>query len=458
MSNCVRRAQADYDRHAFIGHFSVIRSGLDFDLRADGQLGVLDAGEREFEPVAVGRSGVAAQVEDAVGGDVGAVSPALAVEIHRLGEGEFGEFRRGLGVKLCIAVDQQQALRARQARREVCAAIVIHVAGRETERARRQFRDVLRCIRAAQGVAIENSRAIRVRHHEVEPGGVGLEVETHGVQGPAGGEGEALRFVAETSLAVIAEEAGVVAHQEQVRVVIVIVVQPERFAEGAARQFRLEFELPAGVAVEQGGVRGDDDQIGQAIVIEIAGGDGDDVAEVLQAGIDRGFDAVAKEGCAPVSPGDQAGASTAIQRESDGSRGVAGESGGQLLLAIDGGGQRRRCGRGRRIVDLGKEAPFHVFRHGGAFLLLLQVLKLLQLGGGVFGPVRLAIEAVELKVRRGETGVQRAGPLELGDGGGRVVGQFVQGAKLVVGGGLVGHEARHLLELDHARGRTPPAF
>src|ERR1017187_6933305 len=80
---------------------------------------------------------------------------------------------------------------------------------------------------------------------------------------------------------------------------------------------------------------------------------------------------------APVSPGDQAGTRPAIHRQHHRPRGIARVPRGQPLLAIDRRRRRPGGGKGRRIVDLGIDAPFHVLRHRRAFLLLLQLLKLL---------------------------------------------------------------------------------
>src|ERR1039457_6440041 len=98
---------------------------------------------------------------------------------------------------------------------------------------------------------------------------------------------------------------------------------------------------------------------------------------VLQTGAGPRLPAVAKQRPAPVSPGDQAGTNPAIHRQHHRPRGIARVPRGQPLLAVDRRGRRPGGGKGRRIVDLGIDAPFHVLRHRRAFLLLLQLLKLL---------------------------------------------------------------------------------
>ena len=124
---------------------------------------------------------------------------------------------------------------------------------------------------------------------------------------------------------------------------------------------------------------------------------------------------------------------------------LAAEACGEPLPLIGRGGRRDRGRRGRRVVDFGKERPLHVFRYGGAFLLLLQFLKFGQLGGSLFRPVGLAVDAEELKVRGGQARVQVARAFEFRGGGGQVVAEFQERAELVVDHRLIGHEARHLL-------------
>ena len=152
----------------------------------------------------------------------------------------------------------------------------------------------MRGVRATECIAIQHAWAIRIGHHQIEARRVGFQIETDCIQRLSRNEGKALGFVAESGRAVISQEAGIVTHQEQVRIVVVIVIEPDGLAERPARQFSLPLETAADVAVEESGDGGDHGQIRQAVVIEIARGDRHHVAQVLQPGIGHGLGAIAK--------------------------------------------------------------------------------------------------------------------------------------------------------------------
>ena len=72
---------------------------------------------------------------------------------------------------------------------------------------------------------------------------------------------------------------------------------------------------------------------------------------------------------------------------------------GNPLAAIR---RRRQWSHGRRInwvVNLGVEAPIHIFGNSGTLLLFLGVLKDAELRGENFRPFELAVQPVELIVR-----------------------------------------------------------
>ncbi len=327
--------------------------------------------------------------------------------------------------------------------REIGAAIMVHIAGGQQRRAGGELRNVHRLVVAGESIAVQDAGAILVRNHEVEAGSVGLQIEVSGAEGLAFDEGKAGSLVAEAGLAVVAEEFRVVTQQEKVEIVIVVVVEPGGGAESAGGQVGLLLELAVDVAIERGAVCGEDGEIGEAVVIEIAGDDRDYVAQAFEAAIGHGRGGIAEDRDARGRPGDQAGLRTAIEAQGNRSRVTFGEA----LGAVD-GGCRRRGGQGvDRVVDFGVPAPGHVFGNRGAFLGLLQLLEGGQLLGGFRLTLHLAVEAVELEVRRGEQRVEVAGDFELLQRRIHFALCLEDGAHLVMGDRLVGDQARHAFEL-----------
>ena len=125
------------------------------------------------------------------------------------------------------------------------------VASRGSTLPRRGFVD------AAEFVAIENRGAAVVMQNEVEARRVGLHFDALGAGGMAGDEQKSFGFVAETGLAVVAHQLGIVTDEDQVRIVIMVVVDPQGAAEGAFIQIGMLDELALGIAIESCSLRGD---------------------------------------------------------------------------------------------------------------------------------------------------------------------------------------------------------
>src|ERR1039458_1407297 len=145
-------------------------------------------------------------------------------------------------------------------------------------------------------------------------------------------------FIAKPGFTIVAQQAGVVTGQNQVFVVIVIVVDPNCLAVGAGGQLGVFHEPASGVAVEHGALAGHYAQVGQAVVIEIAGSDELDVAQFLQAGVGCQGAPVAEQSYALGRPDNEVGASIGPQQSGDSTRTPA-ESIRQLLLAVYRSGQ-----------------------------------------------------------------------------------------------------------------------
>ena len=433
-------AQTEHQRNALVGGLFVARAGFHLDLGFERDLGVLDAFQRHFDPVAVGRRHVAVQVERTVFGDPGPRQSPVAIEI-RVDIGATCERpRRGRRLPFSRPVEQLQT-----SSRQVGAAVVIYIGGRERAGAGRQGVQRNRLISSAKLVAVEHACAVLVGYRQVEAGRVWLQVERHGVQRASSHEGKTLGFVAETGVAVVAQQTAIVADQKKVLVVIVVEIQPNGLPERAAGQVGLLLEAPLHVAVERRALLGDDAQIGQAVVIKIAGRYEDHVAQPFEARIRGRRPAIAEKRHPARRPRNQAGAG-AIQVQNGEAGGSLVESAGDLLRAVD----RWRKRRGRRlvdgIVDFRVDAPLQVFRNGRAFLFLLYVLKNGQLRGALRA-IGLAVETVKLEVRARQTRIEVARLFKLPNGGIHLLLGFVQRAELIVRCRLVRRQAQHLLKL-----------
>ena len=305
-------------------------------------------------------------------------------------------------------------------------------------------------VAAAELIAIQHGRVIAIEDREVEGFGIGIHAQFTDLGGMAGLEGEVRGAVGETGGAFIAQERGGVAEEHEVEVVIVVVIDPGGALEAALRQMGvLANEVAFGVAIEQRAGVGEDAEIHQAVVVEIAGGDGEGADEIFEAGLFDEIGAVAVQRDRGGGPNQQIGLARA--------GGIDEGHAGRLRIGrLDWRGAGR-CGsaggRGGRVVDFGVVAPFDIFGDGGAFGLLLETLELGERLGGFGGLAGLAIEIVKLKAGRGQEGIEGGGFFELGAGIGGAILQAVERAELVMRNGFVGDERDEALKLpDGLRG------
>ena len=170
----------------------------------------------------------------------------------------------------------------------------------------------------------------------------------------------------------IAHQDGVLAEQDQVEIVVVVVVDPdgafeaalrERGVDGSEAAFRVAIELRTGL--------GEDAEVHEAVVIEIARGDGDHAGDLFQAGIPGQYGAIAVQMDARCRPDQQIGAASA--GGIDGDHAVASA---KTRSVEDGLRIAKSLGRNARgIVDFGVNAPVDIFGDGSVFGLLLPGLE-----------------------------------------------------------------------------------
>ena len=275
----------------------------------------------------------------------------------------------------------------------------------------------------------------------------------------AGGKREIGGAVLEAGGTLIAEEARVIAEEEEVLIVVVVVIEPDGFAEGTWGEGGVELlEDALAVLIEEDAAFGEDAEVGETIVVEIAGSYGDHVLERGQTGVYR-IEARAEEVDAAGGPEEEVGAAVCIEIEHGeaGGWGV-GQGSEAAVVPADGGGGRGVFGGGLfgRLVDLGVEAPVGVFGVGSAGVVLL--LEGLEAGEGLavfLLPARFAVDVEDLKAGRHEVGVQISADLEFAEGLVGAVEEAVDGAEVIVADGLVRHETHHLMELVEGAWYSP---
>jgi len=262
-------------------------------------------------------------------------------------------------------------------------------------------------------------------------------------------EGEVCGAVGEAGFALIADQCGTVAEQDEIEIVVVIVIEPDGSVEAVLGEIGFEgFETASDIAVEERAGFGEDAEVHETVVIEIAGCDLDYVLEGGQAGIGSEVGAFAIEGGSFGGPDEEIDLTFAGGVDGDEGGGFGIDCSGEDVVFVD-RIRLRRCGRGgtRRIVDLGIIAPVDIFGDGGAFLLLLELLKGLKFASGVGGAAERAIEVEELEVGSGEEGVESDGFFKLRGGFGVVALLLEEGSELIVRDGFFGREFEHAFEL-----------
>ena len=113
-------------------------------------------------------------------------------------------------------------------------------------------REGRRGVASAELIAVEDGSAAVVEDGEIEGLGVRDGAELEGVGGVTGSERKIGGAVGESSGALIAQQRGRVAEQDEVEIVIVVVIDPDGGLEAALREVGgRELEAALDVAVEQ---------------------------------------------------------------------------------------------------------------------------------------------------------------------------------------------------------------
>ncbi len=269
-------AGIEQQRHSGVGLFAVERAGFDLDFGILRQLEALNALQAHAEPVRRGRAAVQAEMQLAIGRDAGAIHAAIVIEI--------GIEARVVG---------RPAL-------EGCGGVM-----------------------PAELIAIEHRRMVAIEHRQVESFAVRHDAQFFGRRGVRLDEREVGSAVGKSGRAFIAIQRRSCAQQDQVEIVIVIVIHPHGALETLLGKVGIDAaEMAFGVGEEQRAGLGDDAEVHEAIVVEIAGRGRDDAGQARESGIRDGGAAVAIERDAARRPCQQIGAALAggIDGEKPGGR------------------------------------------------------------------------------------------------------------------------------------------
>src|ERR1700752_2285199 len=105
---------------------------------------------------------------------------------------------------------------------------------------------------------------------EVHAVGVRNGIKKRGIQHSRLNKWKGLRFVAESRCTVIAEENRFLAKEEKVQIVVVIVIEPNRFCVATLRnRDRRFFKLALAIDPKLGTRFGNDRQVRQSIVVKV---------------------------------------------------------------------------------------------------------------------------------------------------------------------------------------------
>ena len=274
-------------------------------------------------------------------------------------------------------------------------------------------------------------------------------------------KGKYFRFIAESGGAVVAQQNGLVAEEEEIEIVVMIEIEPDGFGvvaigDGYGRLFEPAFAIDP----EFGAGFGDYGEVGQAVVIEIAGRDRNYIFQIAQTGIQRSGGTVFEDFDSGAGPGDEFGIAVAIHVGRSKTRAAGVESSGQLSgIEFDCGGglgcRRRFFSRGiGYIVDFGVETPLEVFGNGGARLASFDGEERGLFTSGIVGAASGPVRVGELEVRAREIGIELRRQFEFFYRLIRFVGELVERAQVVVSYRLIGNQASPCPEIGRWLCRT----
>ena len=242
----------------------------------------------------------------------------------------------------------------------------------------------------------------------------GPQGEVDGIERLAGDEWELGGRVGKRTVSVVAQERRLFAEEQQVKIVIVVVIDPDGFGvSGGGKGSRKLGVFAVSFSVESGP--------GGCEYTKIVAGRGQTgyVLDLFQTAEEK--DIVVKLLDAFGIPGEQVraggGDSGDVPRQD-----FAGKAG------IGNGG----AGAIDAVIDFGIFAGFHVLRDGGAHLAFLDLLESGKLLGGIGGTVGLAVGIVELEMRGGQIRVKPGGDFKFCYGIGGLAIQLEKSCQVVM--------------------------
>ena len=327
------------------------------------------------------------------------VTDAAAFQIGERGWSLGVQCRRGL--QLALTVFDQHCACGRD-RDQIGESVIVEIFREHSRRVRRQGLERHRFVLTIETIAINDACAVAIRNRQVARGSIVPHCKNRAVHGVPGDEGKFRGLIAETGLAIVGDQRGMIAQQQQVEVAIVVVIDPKRLLVWTGRKFRGIFlKDPLAIVIQRGARAGQYAKVRQAIVIEISRRDTPDILQILQARFGWRFPVLIKTH-AIGRPCDQIRMAIAVQIEQRHASRYRVEVIGQLMVS-EFKPRWRLIGRLRlnRLVDFGVITPLHFLGNGGAGLALLDLLENLQLARRIFCSPRLPVLIEELKVRPG---------------------------------------------------------
>ena len=204
--HCIRFSAATQIKrhgHAIVDFLLIQRSSLHLYLSAVRQLQVLDAVQRNGDGLRT-RSGGTGE------------APITA--------------RCGSRFEPSMPVQQRPGRR-----HNIDPAIVIDVVGAQPFRACGKLRQIYRFELPGELVLVHHPGMIPIADHQIECLAVGLPAVQHPIQRMAGRERKIGGMVRESGRTLITQKHRFVAQQQQIQIVVMIVIEPDRFLESSRR-------------------------------------------------------------------------------------------------------------------------------------------------------------------------------------------------------------------------------
>ena len=251
-------------------------------------------------------------------------------------------------------------------------------------------------------VCIKHTGVVTISHDQVHAIGVRNCVVQSTIGCLCGNKRKRFGFIAESRRSVVAQQDRLFAQQKKIQIVIVIVIDPNRFGiVPVSDRNRGLLELTLAIDPQFRTRFRDDGQVRQTVIIKVRGGHGNDILNAIQSAVNGRYAAVAEYLHARIRPGHNLRGAVAINIGSNqtcirGFKPVTQLASRQFHRL--GHRQVGSTGGVCYIIDFRKETPLQIFRNRGTGLTLLDFLKNRLFTSGISGASGRPVSVKKLEV------------------------------------------------------------